>query len=73
MIRIQGKVNYFNLETGFWGIEATNGQKYLPINMPEQLKSRGKSIQCTVVKVPGDSFFQWGEMVRIVSFETTFP
>lgn len=72
MISIEGTANYYNLETGFWGIETNTGKKYLPVNMPEQLKMRNKKVRCRAILLEGDSFFQWGEMIRIISFETVF-
>ena len=68
--KIKGKAKYINLGTGFWGIESKNGEKYLPINMPEQLKYEGKTVQCRAVKYDGDTMHMWGEAVKIISFKT---
>lgn len=73
MIHIKGKAKYVNLEMGFWGIEAMNGKKYMPINMPEQLKTNGATVECKAVVVEMDTFTQWGEVVKIISFETPAP
>lgn len=74
MKKIKGRSEYISLETGFWGIVADNGEKYLPINMPEQLKTKGAEVECTVVDASDmDSMFQWGTLVRVVSFKTIMP
>lgn len=71
MTNIKGKVVYQNLGTGFWGIEESNGNKWLPINMPEQLKYEGKKVSVSIKEVKADaSTFMWGTLVKIVGFQT---
>lgn len=72
-MRIKGKSQYINLEMGFWGIVGDTGKKYLPINMPEQLKTNGARVECTARVVHGDSFVQWGDRIEIITFETLNP
>jgi len=72
-MRIKGKVVYQNLEMGFWGIVASNGKKYRPVNMPEQLKTEGAEVSLIVKEVDEMSFIMWGTPVRIVSFHTLMP
>ena len=70
-IKIRGKVVYQNLGTGFWGIITDDGAEYLPLNMPEQLKSVGAKVSCTAREIDEDaSMFMWGVPVKIISFET---
>jgi hypothetical protein len=70
-IQISGRAVYHNFEGGFWGIETDSGEKYTPINMPEQLKMDGAQVIITAV-VLKDAFTltMWGEAIRIVGFET---
>jgi hypothetical protein len=69
--KIKGKAVYNDFEDGFWGIEAENGKKYTPINMPEQLKMKGAEvvIQAEILQ-DAFSLSMWGEAIRIVGFET---
>lgn len=71
MISIRGKAVYVALEMGFWGIQTPGGKKYLPINMPEQLKENGSDVACKAIVVDDIVSMQmWGTPVKIVSFET---
>lgn len=44
IMKVKGKVIYLPLEGGAYGIEADNGKKYLPVNMPNQLKKDGAEV-----------------------------
>jgi len=71
MISIRGKAVYIALEMGFWGIQTPSGKKYLPINMPEQLKESGAEVACRAVEIEDVVSSQmWGTPVNIISFET---
>jgi len=70
---IEGKVNYFDLEGGFWGITDDKGGQWLPVNMPEQLKMKDRKIKVTIKEVDEETLFMWGTPVRILSFETLMP
>jgi hypothetical protein len=73
-LHIIGTVVYQHLGTGFWGIEAEDGQKWLPLNMPEQLKTLGAHVQITAHKTKNAvSIFMWGTPIEIRSFETIAP
>ena len=70
-MKIKGTVRYINLEMGFWGIESADGQKYVPIQMPEQLKMEGKKVEIRAEIVPDAAGVQmWGKYVQITEFET---
>ena len=69
--RINGTVTYQNLATGFWGIVDENGNEWRPVNMPEQLKQKGKKVTVTIREVEeGMSIFMWGTPVEVVGFDT---
>jgi hypothetical protein len=69
--RINGTVTYQNLATGFWGIVDENGKEWRPVNMPEQLKQKGKKVTVTIREVEeGMSIFMWGTPVEVVGFDT---
>lgn len=68
---IKGKAVYLEIEGGFWGIESDSGKKYTPINMPDQLKSRGANVKVTAeILKDAVSLSMWGETIRIIGFET---
>jgi len=70
-IKISGKVHYIDLGTGFWAIISAEGEKYRPIHMPDQLKTEGKQISCTIKPVEEEmSLFMWGTPVKVTAFET---
>ena len=72
-IRISGTVSFQNLGTGVWGIIDTKGDKYMPVNMPEQLKHDGAKVRCTV-RLLDDvvSSGMWGTPVKVISFQTPY-
>jgi hypothetical protein len=72
--RIVGTVSYQDIGTGFWGITDTQGNKWRPVNMPEQLKVEGSRVRCTVRIIDEDmSIHMWGEAVKIIAFQTPTP
>ena len=73
-IKIDGKVVYQNLGTGFWGIEDSKGNQWRPVNMPEQIKYEGKQVKIVATEVDEDmSIFMWGTPVKVISFNTMMP
>ncbi|MEM9824483.1 MAG: hypothetical protein AAF985_25580 [Bacteroidota bacterium] len=72
--RIVGKIVYQNLGMGFWGILGDDGQEWLPINMPEQLKTPGARVEVTARKIEDYvSMHMWGQAIRITAFQTLMP
>lgn len=69
-MRITGKVVYLSFEGGAYGIVDQHGKKYLPINMPNQLKKDGAQVICNVRPADVVSTMMWGEPVYIYAFET---
>jgi len=70
-MKITGKVVYQNIGMGCWGIVADNGKEYRPVNMPEQLKTKGAKVTVRASSVKEEvSMFMWGTPVKITSFET---
>ncbi|HHM21355.1 MAG TPA: hypothetical protein ENJ20_04960 [Bacteroidetes bacterium] len=70
MKTITGTITHVPLATGTWGIIDTQGNQWLPVNMPEQLKTEGKKVTVTIKEVDEMSVFMWGTPVRILSFQT---
>ncbi len=69
-MKIKGRVIFLPFEGGAYGIEGHNGKKFLPINMPNQLKKDGAEVICSVRPADVESMVMWGEPVYIYSFET---
>ena len=67
---ITGTITHVPLATGTWGIVDNQGNEWLPINMPEQLKKEGKKVTLTIKEADAMSVFMWGTPVRILSFHT---
>lgn len=70
MKTINGTITHLPLATGTYGIIDNQGNEWLPINMPEQLKKDGKKVTVTIQEVDIMSMFMWGTSVRILSFHT---
>lgn len=70
---ITGTVIYENLEGGIWAIKDQTGSIFAPINMPEQLKHKGKKVKVTLKHVDVMTMTMFGDPVKIISFETMTP
>jgi hypothetical protein len=44
-VSFTGTVSYKNLEGGFYAIDADDGQKYMPINLPKEFAVDGLRVQ----------------------------
>lgn len=67
---ITGISSYQNIGVGFWGIIAEDGNSYLPLNMPEQLKREGAQVRCRARISNVETMHMWGTPINIISFET---
>jgi len=63
---IRGRVLYKNIGTGFWGIEDTNGNQWLPVNLPVSMRQEGKLVSLRVKTLEEENIFMWGTPVEIV-------
>ncbi|MGL4579224.1 MAG: hypothetical protein ACRCVP_10065 [Shewanella xiamenensis] len=63
---LQGTVRYLNLEGGFWGIVADNGQKILPKNLPQEYRKDGIRLSFTAQEITGMmTIQQWGKLSNL--------
>lgn len=63
---LQGTVRYLNLEGGFWGIIADNGQKILPKNLPQEYRKDGIRLSFTAQEITGMmTIQQWGKLSNL--------
>ena len=70
-INFRGKVVYKNIEMGFWGLEANNGVKWLPVNLPASLQQEGLKVE--ISGKTEDDFFStimWGNPIEITNYKT---
>lgn len=68
---IEGKIVFQPLEGGFWGIEDTEGGRWLPVEMPAGLKKEGLRVRIRAME--RDDLFSasmWGTYIRILSYRT---
>lgn len=62
----QGTVRFLNLEGGFWGIMADNGQRILPQNLPTEFKQDGLRISFKATEITGMmTIQQWGTLSKL--------
>jgi L-ascorbate metabolism protein UlaG (beta-lactamase superfamily) len=67
---LTGQIKFLNIEGGFYGILADDGQKFDPLNLPAQFKKDGLRVRFAVkVKEGMASFHMWGKIVEIVNIE----
>lgn len=69
-MKINGKVVLITMEGGAYGIIDHSGRKFLPLNMPNQLKKDGANVSCKIRHADVETTMMWGEPVYIDSFET---
>lgn len=67
-LTITATVVYKNLEGGFWALDADDGAKYNPINLPETFQEDGLRVRAEVKPRPEImSIHQYGMLVEIQS------
>ncbi len=71
---IEGKVVFEAIEMGVWGIVDDKGNRYEPIQMPEQLKMPGRRVKVRVRMRPDTlTTRMWGVPVEVIAFHTIVP
>ena len=69
-MKITGTVVHLDIENEAFGLLDETGKKYLPINMPEQLKRDGAKVTIRYRTADVVSTVMWGQPIYIYSFET---
>ena len=65
---IVGNVTYKNIEGGFYAIDADNGSKYDPINLPEPFRKDGLRVKVTARrKMDAMSLHMYGAIIEVVN------
>ncbi len=63
-------VKYVEVENGFYGFETVEGQKFLPINLPDSFKQDGLPVRILAERLPNMLGIQmWGEYIRILRIQ----
>lgn len=71
MKEISGTIVFEDIEGGFWGIVDENNNRYIPVNLPEQLKWNGKKSTMTIrYRDDISGIHMWGRYVEITAFQT---
>ncbi len=67
---IRGTMVRVEVEGGFYGIVAENGNKYDPLNLPDAFKVDGIKVKCQIEELDQQvSIHMWGKLVRILEIE----
>ncbi len=67
-MKIEGTLVYVPIEGGFWGIEASDGRKFKPVDeIPRSLREDGRLIVAEVEPTNVASFTMWGQNVRLLA------
>ena len=67
---ITGTVNYIDLEGGFYGITDEEGNKYDPVNLPEEYKEDGTRVRFSAKKLENyTSIHMWGKIIEITNID----
>ena len=69
-MKISGIVGFDDLGTGVWIIVDRAGNKYIPVNMPNQLKIVGEEVSVLARPSDQESAFMSGTLIEITSFHT---
>ncbi len=68
-LSITGKVNFVDIETGYWALVHTEG-KYRIENMPEDLKIENLRINATIELIDNEmSVFMSGIPVKLINYK----
>ncbi|WP_128692765.1 hypothetical protein [Methanoculleus taiwanensis] len=61
-----GTVTYIDLERGFYGLITENGERYLPLNLPDELAADGLPVRFTgEIEIDIVTFQQWGRPIEL--------
>ena len=68
-VEMTGTIRHVGVEGGFWGITGDNGQKYDPLNLPEELQQAGLKLKFWVrIRKDIATTHMWGTPVQIVRY-----
>ena len=69
-IQGEGIIQYNDLEGGFYGIIDDNGEKYDPINLPDEFKQDGIQVKYKLKIIENQmNTHMWGTIVEIIEIK----
>lgn len=69
-----GIVVYEELEGGFFGVISDEGQRFIPRELPDDIRKNGTPVSFSFSLIPDMvSTFMWGEPVEIISIQALSP
>ena len=70
VVKGTGRIQYVDLEGGFYGIISDDGAHYDPVNLPEDFMEDGLRVRCTLKILDNQSsIHMWGTVVYILEIE----
>lgn len=70
VLTFSGKIQYIDLEGGFFGFTTEDGKQYLLLDLPEEYKKDGLQVQVSgVIDTDVMTIQMWGEPLRIQSIK----
>ncbi len=74
VVSFSGSVSYKSLERGFFAIDADDGQKFMPINLPKEFAIDGLRVQVTArAKSDMVGIQMYGTLIEIVAISRLPP
>ena len=71
-VRAKGRIEYFDLAGGFYGIVCTDGRSFLPLNLNKEFQVDGMEVSFTARTVPDTlGIYMWGIPVTIISISAS--
>jgi hypothetical protein len=65
-MQIEGTVVYKDLEGGFFALESDDGNKFNPVNLPEDFRKDGLKVNVSARPYEGMSMHMYGTLIEIV-------
>ncbi|MCD6563489.1 MAG: protease complex subunit PrcB family protein, partial [Thermoproteales archaeon] len=69
VISANGTIEYISLEGGFYGIVTDEGEKYLPLNLPEEFKKEGLRVWFKAKPKNVATNQMWGKPIEILEIK----
>jgi len=66
-----GIIHYEDIEGGFYGIIADNGEQYFPVNLDDPFREEGQRVNFSAYPADVSTISMWGTPVRLVTITAT--
>ncbi len=67
---VTGTIRHIDLEGGFYGLEADDGARLDPVNLPAEFQKDGLRVRARVQRLRDRvSIHMWGQLVRLLDIE----